>query len=76
MDEGPRRRRLPEKRPYIMSAKRENALQTFPDIPEAQAYGAVIRAEAIARLPELLEEFEKNATPTAPRSSGSAIRKS
>jgi hypothetical protein len=45
-----------------MSAKRENALQTFPDIPEAQAYGAVIRAEAIARLPELLEEFEKNAT--------------
>jgi len=50
------------KGPYIMSAKRENALQTFPDIPEAQAYGAVIRAEAIARLPELLEEFEKNAT--------------
>ncbi len=48
--------------PYIMSGKRDNALLTFPDIPEAQAYGAVIRAEAMARLPELLEQFEKNAT--------------
>jgi L-lactate dehydrogenase complex protein LldF len=47
--------------PYIMSAKRDNALLTFPDIPEAQAYGAVIRAEAMERLPELLEQFEKNA---------------
>ena len=41
--------------------RRETALSTFPDAAAAQAYGAIIRAEAIARLPELLEEFEKNA---------------
>ncbi len=41
--------------------RREAALSTFPDAAAAQAYGAIIRAEAIARLPELLEEFEKNA---------------
>ena len=28
------------KGPYIMAGKRVTALQTFPDIPEAQAYGA------------------------------------
>jgi hypothetical protein len=36
------------KGPYIMSAKRENALQTFPDL-RSQAYWRY-RAEAIARL--------------------------
>jgi len=41
--------------------RRETALSTFPDAAAAQAYGAIIRAEAIARLPELLEKFEKNA---------------
>ena len=41
--------------------RREAALSTFPDAAAAQAYGAIIRAEAISRLPELLEEFEKNA---------------
>ena len=50
------------KGPYIMPPSGRTPSTTFPDIPEAQAYGAVIRAEAIARLPELLEEFEKNAT--------------
>jgi L-lactate dehydrogenase complex protein LldF len=41
--------------------RRETALSTFPNPAAAQAYGAIIRAEAIARLPELLGEFERNA---------------
>ena len=45
----------------LVEKRREKALSTFPDPDAAQAYGAAIRAEAIARLPELLEEFEKNA---------------
>jgi L-lactate dehydrogenase complex protein LldF len=45
----------------IARKRREIGLSTFPDVAAAQAYGAVIRGEAIARLPELLEEFEKNA---------------
>ena len=45
----------------FVRARREAALSTFPDAAAAQAYGAIIRAEVIARLPELLEEFEKNA---------------
>ena len=48
--------------PPIMVMKRDLAMATFPDIPAARAYGAAIKAEAVARLPELLEEFEKNAT--------------
>lgn len=48
--------------PPVLTMKRDLALATFPDIAAAQAYGAAIRAEAIARLPELLEEFEKNAS--------------
>ena len=48
--------------PPIMVAKRDLAMATFPDIPAARAYGAAIKAEAVARLPELLEEFEKKAT--------------
>lgn len=47
--------------PPVLHMKRDIGLSTFADIPAAQAYGAAIRAEAIARLPELLEEFEKNA---------------
>ena len=48
-------------RANFVRARRETALSTFPDAAAAQAYGAAIREEAIARLPELLEEFEKNA---------------
>ncbi len=47
--------------PPVLHMKRDIGLSTFPDIPAAMAMGAAIRAEAIARLPELLEEFEKNA---------------
>jgi len=47
--------------PPVLTEKREIGLASLPDIPAAMAYGAAIRAEAIARLPELLEEFEKNA---------------
>ena len=45
----------------MVKKRREMALSTFPDPAAAQAYGAVIREESIARLPELLEEFERNA---------------
>ncbi len=48
-------------RANFIRMRRETALSTFPDPAAAQAYGAVIREDAIARLPELLEEFEKNA---------------
>ena len=48
-------------RANFVRTRRETALSTFPDAAAAQAYGATIRAETIARLPELLEEFEKNA---------------
>ena len=48
--------------PPVMRMKREAGYASIPDAPAAMAYGAAIRAEAIARLPELLEEFEKNAT--------------
>jgi L-lactate dehydrogenase complex protein LldF len=48
-------------RANFVRMRRETALSTFPDAAAAQAYGAAIRGEAIARLPELLEEFEKNA---------------
>lgn len=40
---------------------RQIGMSSFPDPDAAEAYGRAIRAEAIARLPELLEEFEKNA---------------
>jgi L-lactate dehydrogenase complex protein LldF len=38
------------------------SMETFPDPAAARELGAAIRAESVARLPELLEEFEKNAT--------------
>lgn len=40
---------------------RQDAMSSFPDPEAALEYGRAIRAEAIARMPELLEEFEKNA---------------
>jgi L-lactate dehydrogenase complex protein LldF len=48
--------------PHYLYQKREAGLATLPDAAAAHAYGAAIRAEALSRLPELLEEFEKNAT--------------
>lgn len=47
--------------PPVLRAKREIGFASVPDVPAAMAYGAAIRAEALARLPELLEQFEKNA---------------
>ena len=47
--------------PHFLHEKRKAVLATHPDAAAAQAYGAAIRSEALARLPELLEEFEKNA---------------
>ena len=40
---------------------RQIGMSSFPDPDCAEAYGRAIRAEAIERMPELLEEFEKNA---------------
>jgi len=40
---------------------RQTALSSFPDPVAAESYSRAIRAEVIERLPELLEEFEKNA---------------
>lgn len=40
---------------------RQIGMSSFPDPDCAESYGRAIRAEAIERLPELLEEFEKNA---------------
>jgi len=48
--------------PQLLYQLREAGLATLPDAAAAQAHGAAIRSEAISRLPELLEEFEKNAT--------------
>jgi len=47
--------------PHFLYQLREAGLATLPDAAAAQAYGAAIRSEALSRLPELLEEFEKNA---------------
>ena len=40
---------------------RQIGMSSFPDIAADESYSRAIRADAIARLPELLEEFEKNA---------------
>ena len=47
--------------PHFLYQKREAGLATLPDAAAAQACGAAIRSEALSRLPDLLEEFEKNA---------------
>ena len=45
--------------PYI-AAQRKAVMGSFPDPDAAVACGRAIRAEVVARLPELLEEFERN----------------
>jgi L-lactate dehydrogenase complex protein LldF len=47
---------------YANVKERLKSMGTFPDPAAARELGASIRAESVARLPELLEEFEKNAT--------------
>ncbi len=47
--------------PHFLYQKREIGLASLPDVAEAHARGAGIRADVLDRLPELLEEFEKNA---------------
>jgi L-lactate dehydrogenase complex protein LldF len=47
--------------PPVMKAKRDAGMSSLPDPTAAMACGAAIRAEVLGRLPELLEEFEKNA---------------
>jgi L-lactate dehydrogenase complex protein LldF len=47
--------------PPVMKSKRDAGMGNLPDPAAAMGLGAAIRAEALARLPELLEEFEKNA---------------
>ncbi len=46
---------------YANVKERLKSMGTFPDPVAARELGASIRAESVARLPELLEEFEKNA---------------
>jgi L-lactate dehydrogenase complex protein LldF len=48
--------------PPVIAAMRKAGMATFPDPDEANEYSRAIRAEAVERLPELLEEFEANAT--------------
>ncbi len=40
---------------------RQIGMSSFPDTVAAESYSRAIRADAITRMPELLEEFEKNA---------------
>jgi len=47
---------------YANVKERLQSMESFPDPAAARELGASIRAEAVARLPELLEEFENNAT--------------
>ncbi|MBW2562248.1 MAG: lactate utilization protein [Deltaproteobacteria bacterium] len=47
--------------PAAIAVRRKAVMDSFPDPDAAQACGQAIRAEVVARLPELLEEFEKNA---------------
>jgi L-lactate dehydrogenase complex protein LldF len=47
--------------PEFLLRKRTAGLPSLPDPEAAQKYTAAVRAEVIKRLPELLEEFERNA---------------
>lgn len=47
--------------PAVIAKRRTVVMGSFPDPTAAQAGGQAIRAEVVTRLPELLEEFEKNA---------------
>ncbi|MEW6440143.1 MAG: lactate utilization protein B [bacterium] len=53
--------------PLVLSARRTLTLATLPDPEAALALAAAIRAEVVERLPDLLEEFEKNATANGAR---------
>jgi len=46
---------------FAIASLRQGSMATFPDPSAALDLGRAIRSEAIERLPELLEEFEKNA---------------
>ncbi len=46
--------------PVVLGSMREMGMATYTDPAAASKYGASIRAETVARLPELLEELEKN----------------
>jgi len=48
--------------PEFLYRKRAAGLPSLPDPDAAQAHAAAVRAEVVNRLPELLEEFERNAT--------------
>jgi len=48
--------------PEFMYRIRNAGMPTLPDPPAAQKYAAAVRAEVVSRLPDLLEEFERNAT--------------
>ncbi len=45
----------------VLNEVRRDAMSSFPDAAAALEYGRAIRAEAVDRMPELLEQFEKNA---------------
>jgi L-lactate dehydrogenase complex protein LldF len=47
--------------PHTLTSRGEEAYRSFPDPAAAHIYGQVIRAEAIERLPALLEQFEARA---------------
>ena len=53
--------------PPAIAARRATVMATFPDPAAAQALGRAIRAESVARLPELLEEFETKALASGAR---------
>ncbi|MBI4830075.1 MAG: lactate utilization protein [Candidatus Lindowbacteria bacterium] len=46
----------------VVDIRRQFAMESLSDASAALALARAIRAEAIGRLPELLEQFEKNAT--------------
>jgi len=46
---------------FVIDERRKSTMGSFPDPAAALELGRAIRAEVIAGLPELLEEFEKNA---------------
>lgn len=47
--------------PVVLASLKQLAMASFPDPEAAHRLGGIIRAEALSRLPELLEEFERNA---------------
>ena len=47
--------------PVVLSSLKQLAMASFPDPEAAQRLGGIIRAEALSRLPELLDQFEQNA---------------